>query len=244
MRHELSPEKVTSLILLIARDLLGFIIQPKFFDEPRYILSTKELAQYITKIDPESHEEKSATKKELDLIDDFLDRSVRIEWLMGKKKKLGEKEERLFMKKVEDFFTMAAALIGYELAINPNYPTTNIAIVGSRLLNVHDEELPPPTLIEHLSLIDDLVWKTLEIDEQIKAEVKLEKRVRKLFLTGLNKWGYSFDKKQKTGFRNILECAHAISERSDAYYRSVPERLHVLLNIDRQVKDKLNIRST
>ncbi len=235
------PERVTSLMLLIARDLCGFAIQLNFFEEPTYLLDTKVLAHYIRKRDPENHEEKSATKKELGLINDLLDRTVRIEWLAGKKKKLRRKEKRLFVEKVENLFTMAAALLGYELALNPKSRITNIAIVGNRLLSRHDGELSLPTLIEHLRLIDDLVWKTLEIDEKINAEIKLAKKVQKLFLRGLNKWGYNFDTRQPTGFRNVLECAYAISKRSGTYYRSQPNRLHILITIDRQVKDKLNI---
>ncbi len=176
MRQELSPQKITSLILLIARDFLGFTIRLTFFEEPTYILNTKDLIPYIKKEDPETQKEKLVTKKELDVINDLLDRSVRIEWLVNKKQERRKNEAELSVEKVEGLFTMAAALIGYELAIHQNSRITNITIVGNRLLSVHGEELPSTKLIEHLRFIDDLVWKTIEIDEKIETDVKLGKK--------------------------------------------------------------------
>ena len=64
MANELSPARITSLMLFLARDLLGFEIQAKYYDEADeapYTLSTKELAAYIRKPSLNSHAGEVAT---------------------------------------------------------------------------------------------------------------------------------------------------------------------------------------
>ena len=101
----------------------------------------------------------------------------------------------------------------------------------------------PPKFFEHLKLIDDLVWKTIEMNEIVRNKIIARETVKKLFLKYLKMNGFKFNTRERFKINNILEVVLQIHERTSGigpgYFVSEPSRLYSFFYIDDKVKQEV-----